>query len=179
MLAAGPDRPWLAKSCPLPRRAAYARACAARCGVLEAGALHAGGASGCGLGSNVSGPDDPVRRTRSPCWQSSPTGHDLPSPVSSASRRVHAGLCCPNLPAADPVQPDMESWSSPCWRSPRWRPPSCGLGAGVSGPDAQDQDPLFMVAARPGSTGHGPPSPVPSTSHCVLAVLVLPAAAAS
>ncbi len=30
-----------------------------------------------------------------------------------------------------------------------------------SGPDAQDQDQLFMLAARPGSTGHGPPSPLP------------------
>jgi hypothetical protein len=36
-----------------------------------------------------------------------------------------------------------------------------------------------MLAARPGSTGHGPPSPAPSTLHCVLAVLVPPAAAVS
>ena len=100
-------------------------------------------------------------------------------PAKPGLLRVTPRACGPVLPAAEPMQPDEESWSSPCWRSPRWRRPSCGSGAGVSGPDAQPSDQLFMLAARPGSTGHGPPSPAPSTSHCVLAVLVPPAAAMS
>jgi hypothetical protein len=91
-----------------PRRAAYARACAARCGVLEAGALHAGallaGGAGCSLQFNVSGPVAPARWTCSPCWQPSLTGHDPPSPVSSASRRVHAGLCCPPRNPCSPTR---------------------------------------------------------------------------
>jgi hypothetical protein len=105
------SRSRLAMACQVlssPRRAAYARACAARCGVLEAGALHAGallaGGAGCSLQFNVSGPVAPARWTCSPCWQPSLTGHDPPSPVSSASRRVHAGLCCPPRNPCSPTR---------------------------------------------------------------------------
>ena len=103
---------------------------------------------------------------------------DRSRPAKPGLLRVTPRACGPVLPAAEPRQPDKEPWSSPCWRSSRWRRPSCGYGAGVSGPDAQPSDQLFMLAARPGSTGHGPPSLVLSTSHCVLAVLGPPAAAA-
>jgi hypothetical protein len=203
------------------------------------------------------GPDAPARRTRSPCWQPSPTGRDPPSPVSSASRRVHAGLCCPPrnlcsptlrascpcaarcrrvlelstlaLPMlvaltavvselvsqarmlrtptrsargqpdptghgspssassascrvhAGPVRPAAASWSSPYWCSPRWRRSQLWSGSlrdrGVSGPGAPDPEQLFMSAARPGPTGHGPQSPVSSALRCVIAVPRRPAAA--
>jgi hypothetical protein len=61
---------------------------------------------------------------------------DRSRPAKPGLLRVTPRACGPVLPAVDPVQPDKESWSSPCWRSPRWRRPSCGFGAGVSGPDA-------------------------------------------
>ena len=74
---------------------------------------------------------------------------DRSRPAKPGLLRVTPRVCGPVLPAAEPLQPDKESWSSPYWRSPRWRRPSCGYGAGVSGPDAQDQDQLYMLAARP------------------------------
>ncbi len=57
---------------------------------------------------------------------------DRSRPAKPGFLRVTPRACGPVLPATEPMQPDKESWSSPCWRSPRWRRPNCGSGAGVS-----------------------------------------------
>jgi hypothetical protein len=144
-------------------------------GALHAGALHAGSASCCVPEPNVSGPDAPARWTCSSCWQPSLTGHDPPSPVSSASRRVHAGLCCPPRNPCSPTRsPGALHAGAPLAEAPQLWLWSRRLGPGCSGPG-----PAVHVGspARLRRSWAAIP-PFPSTSHCVLAVLGPPAAAA-
>jgi hypothetical protein len=78
-----------------------------------------------------------------------------PSPPRIVTCSVHA---VPVRPAAAPW---TRTWSSPgnAGALLAGGALSCGLGAGVSDPDAPDPDPLFMSAAR-----HGSPSSVALTA---------------
>jgi hypothetical protein len=143
-----------------PRRAVCTRALCGpprRPGALHAGALHAGSAPSCGLGAGVtvaSWAQELRTRTCSsgglPGLARLVTARKALSPPSRAACLLSLGgpLRRPGAPHAGALHTGGA--------------PSCGLRAGVSGPDAPIPDPLCMWAAWP--DGHGSSSSASSVS---------------